>query len=282
LIPAELRRRATRSIMRVSHPASNQRRIGVTLAKTGISMRTEMAELTVEEAGAAGGSPSGIGASSQPLRLDRLAPAPALAALAEVEKPTEVDPPTESPGPPLAAAAPLIKATPPPPPAAIPSSHEAPRVIDPMLAGFDYVVALAGYVLLFVGVFMAGVPALATFALAYAHRRDSHLLVRTHFQFQLRIFFTALLFVGLGAGSLVAAGGLALSRVVRFAHDHLPGLAGAMSQAHVDAWTGAIAAALLAAAIVFFGLTVIWLLGASLFGFLRLVAGRPIGHRPAV
>lgn len=235
------------------------------------------------------------GATSRPLRLDRLEAAPALAALAEVEKLARVErPPALAPDPVQAPAPdPVATAAPPPsvavaPPSAAPAaspdrvpSHEAPRVIDPMLAGFDYVVAMAGYVLLFVSVFMAGVPALATFALAYAHRRDSHLLVRTHFQFQLRIFLTALLFVGLGAGSLVAAGGLALSRVIRFAHDHLPGLAGAMTQVHVDAWSTTIAAALLAASIVFFVLTVIWLLGASLFGFLRLVAGRPIGHRPA-
>lgn len=252
-----------------------------------------MAENTVEEAG--------TGGANQPLRLDRLDAAPAMAALAEVEKLARVDrAPAPRPVPvPVMASAPapapaLASTTPQPPPAPPPPAqtaappppdrpppHEAPRVIDPMLAGFDYVVAMAGYVLLFVSVFMAGVPALATFALAYAHRRDSHLLVRTHFQFQLRIFLTALLFVGLGAGSLVAAGGLALARVIRFAQDHLPGLAGAMTQAHVDAWSTTIAAALLAASIVFFVLTVIWLMGASLFGFLRLVGGRPIGHRPA-
>jgi uncharacterized membrane protein len=154
--------------------------------------------------------------------------------------------------------------------------------VDPMLAGFDHVVALAGYGLLFVSVFMAGVPALAAFALALAHQRDSHRLARTHFQFQLRIFYTALLLVGLALGSLVAAGGLALSRVIRFVHEHLPGLAGAMSQVNVDSWSGGVAAVLLAASVLLFALTVIWLMGASLFGFLRLLANRPIGHRPGV
>lgn len=248
----------------------------------------------VEEPGPVGGPSPSLGAapslSAAPspaaapdgLGLDELNAAPALAALAEVEKLARVDaPPAAAPAAPDPSAPLTLTPKPSAPAHAGPPPGEGPRIVDPVLAGFDYAVALAGYVLLFISVFMAGVPALATFALAYAHRRDAHLLARSHFQFQLRIFYTALLFIALGAGSLVAAGGLALSRLIRFAHDHLPGLAGAMTQAHVDAWSGTIAAALLAAAIVFFILTVIWLLVASLFGFLRLLAGRSIGHRHA-
>jgi uncharacterized membrane protein len=150
--------------------------------------------------------------------------------------------------------------------------------VDPMLAGFDHLVALAGYALLFLSVFMAGVPALATFVLALAHRRDAHPVARSHFRFQLRIFYTAILFIGLAAGSLITAGGLALTRVVSFVHDHLPGLADVTAGGGPGGWSVMLAGVLTAAALLLFVLAAIWLMGASAFGFLRLLAGKPIGH----
>jgi uncharacterized membrane protein len=153
--------------------------------------------------------------------------------------------------------------------------------LDPVLAGFDHVVALAGYVLLFISVFMFGIPALATMALAYAHKNDSHLLVRSHYRFQLRIFWTAVLFGLLAIGSAVTAGGLAVSKLVDFVRAHLPGVDAMMTRANVGSWSGEIAGLLVIAAVTLGVLAVIWTLGASLFGFLRLVANRPIGHQYA-
>jgi uncharacterized membrane protein len=183
--------------------------------------------------------------------------------------------------------APIVVAA--PPQSARPALTESPvthasdphNAIDPVLAGFDHVVALAGYVLLFISVFMFGVPALATMALAYAHKNDSHLLVRSHYRFQLRIFWTAVLFVLLAIGSAVTAGGLAVSKLVEFARDHLPGVGAAMDQAHVGSWSAQVAGLLVVAAVTLGMLAVIWTLVASLFGFLRLVSNRPIGHQYA-
>jgi uncharacterized membrane protein len=164
---------------------------------------------------------------------------------------------------------------------------QSPRVsdphhdLDPVLAGFDHVVALAGYVLLFISVFMFGVPALATMALAYAHKNDSHLLVRSHYRFQLRIFWTAVLFVLLAIGSAVTAGGVAVTKLIEFIRDHLPGVGAAMDRTAVASWSGEFAGVLLVAAVTLGVLAVIWTLVASLFGFLRLVANRPIGHQYA-
>jgi uncharacterized membrane protein len=162
-----------------------------------------------------------------------------------------------------------------------PHANDSHNAIDPVLAGFDHVVALAGYVLLFISVFMFGVPALATMALAYAHKNDSHLLVRSHYRFQLRIFWTAVLFAVLAIGSAVTAGGLAVSKLIEFARAHLPGVGAAMDQAHVGSWSAQIAGLLLIAAVTLGVLALIWTLVASLFGFLRLVSNRPIGHQYA-
>ena len=233
-----------------------------------------------------------------------LAPVEAPVAVADLvappEKPVEPELERAEPAPVVAVApepAPIVAAEPPPPaspaltetltpaPELVPVSHTpishtgaGHDAIDPVLAGFDHVVALAGYVLLFISVFMFGVPALATMALAYAHKNDSHLLVRSHYRFQLRIFWTAILFALLAIGSAITAGGMAITTLVDFARAHLPGVGAAMDQAHVGAWSGQISGLLLVAAVTLGVLAVVWTLVASLFGFLRLVGNRPIGH----
>ena len=163
------------------------------------------------------------------------------------------------------------------PPVVQPAVTE-PQSVDPVLAGFDHLVALAGYVLLFVSVFMVGVPALEALALAYAHKSDTHLLARSHFRFQLRIFWTAILFLALALGSVVVSvlvGGGWLFRLL--AHAIAQSGSGA---SHLSAWTGGIAALLFGCAFFLVGLALLWTLGASLFGFLRLLYNKPIGHAP--
>ncbi len=219
------------------------------------------------------------------------------AAVAQAEKPVEIaaqsaepviasafaaaEPPVAAPTAPVVAA-PALAMDPPPP--ARPIMAEAPISQstdghDPVLAGFDHVVALAGYVLLFVSVFMFGVPALATVALAYAHKNDSHLLVRSHYRFQLRVFWTAVLFGVLALGAAITAGGLAIGKLIDFVHAHLPSADSVMDRANVGSWSGEIAGILLIAAVTLGVLAVIWTLVASVFGFLRLLANRPIGHQ---
>jgi uncharacterized membrane protein len=159
-------------------------------------------------------------------------------------------------------------------------AQDSGRIMDPLMTSLDHFVALAGYVLLFLSVFMFGVPALASVALAYAHRRDAHLVVRTHFGFQIRIFWTAVLLLVLSIASAVAGGGAAFARLFAFAREHLPGAASAVSPVQVGAWSGVAAACLIVAAVVLFVLAALWLLAASFTGFLRLLAGRAIGHLP--
>ena len=141
-------------------------------------------------------------------------------------------------------------------------------------------VALVSYGLLFISVFLLGVPALAAAALAYAHKRDAHVIVATHYRFQLRIFWTALLLLALGVISAAGASVILLQKLLDFASNHLPGMSGVIGHGGA-AWTAPLAGALGVAWIVFFVLAVGWTLVASLVGFFRLLGNRPIGHLPA-
>ncbi len=163
-----------------------------------------------------------------------------------------------------------------PPPPPFPGQAFPPRV-DPVLAGFDRIVALGSYGLLFVSVFTFGVPALAALALAVFHRDDAQPLIRSHYRFQIRIVLTAALFLILATLSALLGGGLALGQLIAFIESHAHQVAaviGTDSQGR-EAWT---AGGLLVAAFLFFGLAALWTLAASFVGFLRLVANRPIGH----
>ena len=157
------------------------------------------------------------------------------------------------------------------------SQPEMPASIDPVLAGFDHLVAMAGYVLLFVSVFMVGVPALAALALAYVHKSDTHLLVRSHFRFQLRIFWTAILFLALALGSVALATGLGVGWLFHLAAA-TPGLAGSMGHGQTGVVSAGVASLLLIAGVLLTALAILWTLGASLFGFVRLISNQPIGH----
>jgi uncharacterized membrane protein len=157
------------------------------------------------------------------------------------------------------------------------ASHPPRPPVDPVLAGFDRVVALGSYGLLFVSVFTLGVPALAALALAMFHRDDAQPVVRSHYRFQIRIFLTAFLFMILGTGAALLGGGLALGQIIGFVEQHARQVAAVIG---VDS-TGrqALAAGgLVIAAFLFFGLAALWTLIASSLGFLRLLANRPIGH----
>jgi uncharacterized membrane protein len=237
------------------------------------------------------GSPAPDGATPSQAAPAVSIPLAAEPVVAQAEKVVEPAPEPVEPAAvvtPAPVLAPVVVAAPPPQPArptltepSVTHANDPHGALDPVLAGFDHVVALAGYVLLFISVFMFGVPALATMALAYAHKNDSHLLVRSHYRFQLRIFWTAVLFAVLAIGSAVTAGGLAVSKLIEFARAHLPGVGAAMDQAHVGSWSAQIAGLLLIAAVTLGVLALIWTLVASLFGFLRLVSNRPIGHQYA-
>jgi uncharacterized membrane protein len=145
--------------------------------------------------------------------------------------------------------------------------------VDPVSAGFDRLVALGGYGLLFAAIFTFGASALAALALALFHRDDAQPLIRGHYRFQIRIFLIALLLLILSSMAALLGGGLALGQAMGFV-ELRPGQVAAAAGGG-QAWT---AGGLVLAAVLFAGLSALWTLAASGFGFLRLIANRPIGH----
>jgi uncharacterized membrane protein len=152
---------------------------------------------------------------------------------------------------------------------------------DPFMATFDRGVALTAYGLLFISPFMLGAPALAGMGMAFAHRDDAHSLIRSHYRFQIRIFWTTVVCVVIGAALAVGAGGLAIGAGYHFLRQAFPNLglpAGGFNLGgnlvEEENW-------LLIAGIGFLVGGVLYILIASLYGFLKLVANRPIRHRNA-
>ena len=157
---------------------------------------------------------------------------------------------------------------------------EAEARLDPLLISLDRFVALTVYVLLFLSVFMLGVPALAGAALAYVHRPGSHPVVHTHFTFQLRVFWSAALLMVLALVAAVAGAGAGLLPLAVLAQEHLSRVPAILPQDQLGLWSGVAAGALIAGAALLLFLAVLWILVASVTGFLRLLSGRPIGHSP--
>lgn len=152
---------------------------------------------------------------------------------------------------------------------------------DIFMASFDRGVALTAYGLLFISPFMLGAPALAGFGMAYAHRDEAHSLMRSHYRFQMRIFWTTLLCMVLGVALTLGAGGLALGAGYHWVRQTFPNLGlpvgGVLIGGNVqeeENW-------LLLAGIAFLIGGLFYILGSSLYGFVKLLAGRPIRHRSA-
>ncbi len=152
---------------------------------------------------------------------------------------------------------------------------------DPYMAQYDKGVALIGYGLLLVSPFMVGLPAMASVALGFAHRQDSHPLTRSHYRFQSRIFWIAIALLILALALVIVGGGLELTSVAGFIAAHVGGpplphwlISGYRDDGQQVAANGMMAGGVVAAVV-----AIGWLMLASLWGALKLVLGRPIGER---
>jgi uncharacterized membrane protein len=152
---------------------------------------------------------------------------------------------------------------------------------DPFMVQFDKGVGLVGYGLLFASPFMVGLPAMAGFALSFAHRHDVHPMLRTHYRFQTRIFWTAAALFALAIGFAIAGGGMEMTTVMGFVQARWTGvsLPSWMVGGYSDEGERAAGNGMLVAAIICALAALGWLMLASLWGFFKLVLGRPIGQR---
>lgn len=160
--------------------------------------------------------------------------------------------------------------------AVAPEAHD-----DPIMATFDRGVGLTAYGLLFVSPFVLGSTALGALGMAFAHRNDPHSLMRSHFRFQMRIFWTTVVALVIAAVLAIGAGGLAFGGLYALLRDNLPNLPLPALDALNQQNAGPEEGWLMVAALVFFLGGLIYLLTHSAYGFIKLVAGRPIRHRTA-
>ena len=137
--------------------------------------------------------------------------------------------------------------------------------------------ALVNYGLLFAAIFFAGIPALIAVIIAYSQRDEAPLAIRSHHDFQIKIFWVAFALT-------MAAGACGLGALIS-------GVGELMEFTRVNGWDGFSTinidlsrmvidgriVSLLVAAVVLSLLAGLWLIAAPAIGFIRLVSARGIG-----
>ena len=152
---------------------------------------------------------------------------------------------------------------------------------EPGRGDVDSNLALLGYALLFFSIFFAGMPGLIAAVIAYAQRDSSNIAVRSHYNFQIRIFWVALALSLVAAICAVAAAAISVGHLVEMGAqggwDAWDGISFSASDIHVDPPVIVLLAITALAALA----TALWLMVAPLVGFIRLATQRSMGDRAA-
>ena len=137
--------------------------------------------------------------------------------------------------------------------------------------------ALVNYGLLFASIFFAGVPALIAVIIAYSQRDEAPPALRSHHDFQIRIFWVAFALTmaagACGLGALISGVGELLEFTRANGWQDFNTVNIDLSRLQFD---GRIVA-LLVSAVVLSLLAGLWLIAAPAIGFIRLVSARGIG-----
>jgi uncharacterized membrane protein len=149
----------------------------------------------------------------------------------------------------------------------------------------DRTLALINYGLLFASIFFAGIPGLIAVVIAYAQRPEAPARVKSHLNYQIRIFWIAagLTIVASGAG-LVGFGLMFFEMLETGAGQDWRDVLNDM--AHTFASSDLLSAhptpVVMLFAVAFLGslITLLWLAAAPAVGFIRLVTDRSIGEGP--
>jgi uncharacterized membrane protein len=144
----------------------------------------------------------------------------------------------------------------------------------------DRNLAFLVYALLFCAPFVAGFTGLVGVVVSYVRRREAEPVVRTHYQFQIRVFWVAIVLAALACLSvLVGIGGL-LADVINTATNKGRGWdawdVASFSGADVHVHAAWVMALVLGGAV---GVAAsLWVMVASVFGLARLASHQPVGR----
>lgn len=142
--------------------------------------------------------------------------------------------------------------------------------------------ALVNYGLLFAAIFFAGVPALIAAIIAYSQRDETAPEIRSHYDFQIKIFWIAFAMSMAAAACVLGALVSGVGELIEFGRAYgfnnldldFDTVTIDLSRISIDGRiVGLTVAALLLAL-----LTSVWLVAAPAFGFIRLASDRRIGH----
>ena len=141
--------------------------------------------------------------------------------------------------------------------------------------------AMIAYGLLFASIFFAGAPALIAVVIAYSQRREATARVRSHFDFQIRVFWVAfaltLVAASCGLAGVIAGLGEMINAASITRIERIESISIDLSHITID---GRVIALIVVAFVLGF-LSSVWLLGASAVGFIRLASERAMGDSPA-
>jgi uncharacterized membrane protein len=141
--------------------------------------------------------------------------------------------------------------------------------------------AMINYGLLFSAVFFAGVPALIAAIIAYSQRDEAPPAIRSHHDFQIRIFWVAfVLALAAGAsllGAMINVAGELFQKTQIGGWNSFETVDLDLSRVSLD---GTLVGLLIATGL-FSLLGGLWLVAAPAIGFIRLASERGIGHSPA-
>lgn len=139
--------------------------------------------------------------------------------------------------------------------------------------------ALVNYGLLFAAIFFAGVPALIAVIIAYVQRDEAPARIRSHHDYQIRIFWVAFaltLAAGVAFLTALVSGLSELIAYTRMNGWEQHNLSIDVSQMSLD---GRIVG-LIVLGVILSILTGLWLIAAPAIGFIRLASERGIGESP--
>lgn len=154
------------------------------------------------------------------------------------------------------------------------SGHASPPSSD------DRNLAFLVYALLFIAPFVFGFTGLVGVVISYVRRPDADALVRSHYNFQIRVFWISVVLAILGAVAFIFGLGVVINDLIQAVTHNGQGW-DAWSVASVEESDFEFNAASVIGFILWMVITAVaslWLMAASIFGVARLAGGAPIGR----